>query len=301
MRLRSLRTADGPRLFVGTSAGFVDLARATGDERHACLRGFLRCGEAGWAAARAVPPGDEGSGLAVAATITDPGKIFCLGRNYLEHVREVGRDPSAWPEVFMRGPTTITGPQDVITLPAASASFDYEGELGAVIGRAGRDIPAGRALEHVAGYVVLNDITARDWQHRGTQWTAGKNFDGTLPLGPELVTPDEVDAADVAIQTLRNGVLVQSARTRDMLFDLPTQIEFLSCFATLSPGDVVATGTPGGVGVAQAPPRFLADGDVVEVRVDGVGRIRNEIRRSAGAESVWSRLAAKRQESADGR
>lgn len=294
MRLASLRTAHGPRLFVRSSAGLVDVARATGDESYATLIGFLRGGDAAWQAAASVAPGDEGAGLPVDATIRDPGKIFCLGRNYLDHVLEVGRVQPSWPEVFMRGRTTIAGPVDTVTLPPTSDSFDYEGELGVVIGKRGRDIPAARALEFVAGYVVLNDITARDWQHRGAQWTPGKNFDGTLPLGPELVTPDEVDASGVAIETLLNGVLMQSANTSDMLFDLPTQIEFLSCFATLEPGDVVATGTPGGVGVARTPPEFLTDGDVIEVRVAGVGALRNVISKPQGTGTAWSRLAAQR-------
>ncbi len=161
--------------------------------------------------------------------------------------------------------------------PALTERFDYEGELGIVIGSGGRYIPAERALEAVAGFVVCNDASARDWQRAGTQWTPGKNFDGTMPLGPELVTVDEVDVADVQLTTSVNGEVRQSARTSQMLVDVPRAIEFFSTFTTLQAGDVIATGTPGGVGLGHQPPLWLVAGDIVEVTVEGIGTIRNKV------------------------
>jgi 2-keto-4-pentenoate hydratase/2-oxohepta-3-ene-1,7-dioic acid hydratase in catechol pathway len=195
--------------------------------------------------------------------------------------------------VFLRIDTTVTGPFDDVPIPALSEKLDYEGELAVVIGREGRHIAAADALDHVLGFCVANDISARDWQWRGGQWTPGKNFDGTLPLGPELVTPDELSWDDALLETRLNGELVQSARTSQFIFDLPTQIEFLSSWATLRPGDVICTGTPGGVGAAQKPPRFLAPGDEVEVTIEGLGTIRNRMVEDPAppATARWQRLA----------
>jgi 2-keto-4-pentenoate hydratase/2-oxohepta-3-ene-1,7-dioic acid hydratase in catechol pathway len=171
----------------------------------------------------------------------------------------------------------VTGPYADLVRPALTERFDYEGELGIVIGRGGRYIPPERALEAIAGFVVCNDASARDWQRAGTQWTPGKNFDGTMPLGPEIVTVDEVDVADVLLTTTVNGEVRQSARTSQMLVDIPHAIEFFSAFTTLQPGDVIATGTPGGVGIGHQPPLWLVSGDMVEVTVEGVGTIRNRV------------------------
>ncbi|MDR2985445.1 MAG: fumarylacetoacetate hydrolase family protein, partial [Nocardiopsaceae bacterium] len=155
--------------------------------------------------------------------------------------------------------------------------FDYEGELGVVIGSGGRYIDASKAMAAVAGFVVLNDATAREWQRAATQWTAGKNFDGSMPVGPELVTPDEADVSDAALTTTLNGRVMQSARTSQMITDVPAAIEFFSSFTTLRPGDILATGTPGGVGFARKPPVWLEPGDLIEVTVEGVGTIRNRV------------------------
>jgi 2-keto-4-pentenoate hydratase/2-oxohepta-3-ene-1,7-dioic acid hydratase in catechol pathway len=161
--------------------------------------------------------------------------------------------------------------------PALTSRFDYEGELGLVIGTGGRYIHADKALDAIAGYVVLNDATARDWQRAATQWTGGKNFEGTMPIGPELVTTDEADVSDAALTTTLNGEVMQSARTSQMIVDIPSAIEFFSSFTLLRPGDVIATGTPGGVGFARQPPVWLQPGDVIEVTVEGVGTIRNRV------------------------
>ena len=156
-----------------------------------------------------------------------------------------------------------------------------------MIGAGGRYIPAGKALDAVAGFVVLNDATARDWQRAATQWTPGKNFDGTMPVGPEVVTTDEVDVSDVALTTVLNGEVMQSARTSQMLVDVPSAIEYFSSFTTLVPGDVIATGTPGGVGFARRPPVWLVPGDVIEVTVEGVGTIRNRVVAEEGDRGEW--------------
>ncbi|MBV8998712.1 MAG: fumarylacetoacetate hydrolase family protein, partial [Solirubrobacterales bacterium] len=161
--------------------------------------------------------------------------------------------------------------------PALSERFDYEGELGVVIGRGGRYIPADDALSAIAGFVVCMDGTAREWQRAASQWTAGKNFDHSMPIGPELVTPDEVDVSDARLTTVLNGEVMQSASTSQMIFDVPRTIEFLSSFTTLRPGDVIATGTPAGVGFARQPPVWLKAGDVLEITVEGVGRIANRV------------------------
>ena len=161
--------------------------------------------------------------------------------------------------------------------PGARCTGGGSLELGVVIGRGGRYIPAEEAFAAVAGFVVCMDGTAREWQRAATQWTAGKNFDGTMPIGPELVTPDEVDVSDAQLTTMLNGEVMQSARTSQMIFDVPRTIEFLSSFTTLRPGDVIATGTPGGVGFARQPPIWLKAGDTLEIAVEGIGRIATRV------------------------
>lgn len=292
MRLASLRTANGLRLHVRRGDTFVDVGNATGDERFSTLRGLLAAGQDGLEAVAAAQ-GEGVEGLEFGPAVPEPGTIFCLGRNYAEHIAEMRKATSSWPEVFLRVPACVAGPFDDIAIPSFSGRADYEGELGVVIGRGGRHISAADALAAVAGYVVVNDVTMRDWQHRGQQWTPGKNFEGTLPVGPELVTADEVDPLDLAVETRVNGELVQNGRTSRMVTGIAEQIEFLSSFTTLLPGDLIATGTPAGVGVAREPPLFLQDGDVVEVTVERVGTIRNRMRRESqpAASERWVRLA----------
>lgn len=291
MRLATVRTDAGPRLHIRAGGGYVDLGRATGDERLSTLRGFLALGEQGSETARAVSPDGSDGIVELAPAVPEPGRIFCLGRNYQEHADEMNKTTSEWPEVFVRFASCLAGPFDDVPLPSFSARADYEGELGVVIGRGGRHIPAERALDAVAGYVVVNDVSMRDWQHRGQQWTPGKNFEGTLPVGPEVVTADELDPSDLAVETRLNGELVQSSRTSRMITGIPELIEFLSSFVTLEPGDLIATGTPSGVGAARDS--FLEDGDVVEVTVEGIGTIRNRMRRDSVTPvcARWVRLA----------
>src|SRR6202035_5625850 len=203
------------------------------------------------------------------------------------HAREGGRAVPAWPDTFVRASQTLVGPYADLVKPALTDRFDYEGELGIVIGAGGRYIPASKAIDAIAGFTVLNDASARDWQRAGTQWTPGKNFDGSMPIGPEVVTTDEADVSDVALTTVLNGEVMQSARTSQMIVDVPSAIEYFSSFTTLVPGDVIATGTPGGVGFARKPPVWLTPGDIIEVTVEGVGTIRNRVVAEEGDQAGW--------------
>ena len=292
MRLATVETSEGPRLHVRGADGYVDVAQATGDATLVDLTALLGAGADRWDLVRRAadgggrPVGESELGPAVPT----PRRILCLGVNYADHAAEGGRPPTTWPEVFVRGAGSVAAPYGELVKPALSERFDYEGELGVVIGRGGRYIPAADAISAIAGFVVCMDGTAREWQRAATQWTAGKNFDGTMPIGPELVTPDEVDVSDVELTTVLNGDVMQSARTSQMIFDIPRTIEFLSSFTTLRPGDVIATGTPGGVGFARQPPIWLQPGDTLEITVEGVGRIANRViaeERDGNAEWPW--------------
>jgi 2-keto-4-pentenoate hydratase/2-oxohepta-3-ene-1,7-dioic acid hydratase in catechol pathway len=275
MRLATVQTPQGARLHVRGVDGYVDVAQATGRDDLASLTRVLAAGAEGWDHVRRAAE-REGRSLRddeFGPAVPTPRRILCLGVNYADHAAEGGRPPTTWPEVFVRGADSVAAPYAPLIKPALSERFDYEGELGVVIGRGGRYIAARDAMSAIAGFVVCMDGTAREWQRAATQWTAGKNFDATMPIGPELVTPDEVDVSDAQLTTVLNGEVMQSARTSQMIFDVPRTIEFLSSFTTLRPGDVIATGTPGGVGFARQPPVWLKDGDTLEITVEGVGRI----------------------------
>jgi len=290
VRLATLSTPDGPRLHVrARGGGYVDIAGATGDARLAAFGSFVTAGPAALETARGLldregrdaTPGDFGP------AVPAPERILCLGLNYTEHALEGGRAVPTWPDTFVRGRQSVLGPYADLVKPALTEKFDYEGELGIVIGAGGRYIPADKAIDAIAGFTVLNDASARDWQRAGTQWTPGKNFDGTMPIGPEVVTPDEADVADVALTTTLNGQIMQQARTSQMLVDVPRAVEFFSSFTTLRPGDVIATGTPGGVGFARNPPVWLQPGDVIEISIEGVGSIRNRVVAETGDQAGW--------------
>jgi 2-keto-4-pentenoate hydratase/2-oxohepta-3-ene-1,7-dioic acid hydratase in catechol pathway len=220
------------------------------------------------------------------APIPRPGKnIMCLGWNYSEHVSESaavsGRqaEPPKDPVVFTKNVTSVTGPHaDIPAHGGVTAELDWEVELGVVIGVGGRAIARERALEHVFGYTVINDISARDLQFRHKQFFIGKSLDGACPMGPVIVTRDEIaDPQDLALKSWVNGTLKQDSSTRHMIFDVATIISTLSRGMTLEPGDIIATGTPSGVGFARKPPEFLKPGDVVECEVEGIGRLRNRL------------------------
>lgn len=292
MRLATVVTPSGPRLHVRRGSEHADVAAATGDDRLTTLSSVLERGrEAVEVIARALERDDletvRVDDADFAPAVPSPRRILCLGLNYTEHALEGGRQVPKWPESFVRGADSVAAPYGELVKPALSDRFDYEGELGVVIGSGGRYIPAADALDAVAGFVVLNDGSAREWQRAGTQWTPGKNFDGTMPIGPEVVTPDEVDISDLAIVTRLNGEVMQSARTSQMIIDVPSAIEYFSSFTTLRPGDVIATGTPGGVGFARTPPVWLQPGDVIEVEIEQIGTIRNRVVAEAADGRVW--------------
>jgi acylpyruvate hydrolase len=289
VRLATIATPGGPRLHVRARSGYVDAAEATGDARLSSLQYVL---EAGLPAMDALRPLQERDGREVAeaefaAAVPSPPRILCLGLNYGEHALEGGRDIPTWPDAFVRGADSVLPPYADLVRPALTERFDYEAELGIVIGSGGRYITADKALDAIAGFVVVNDASARDWQRAGTQWTAGKNFEGSMPIGPEVVTADEIDVSDLAISSTLNGQVMQSARTSQMLVDVPSAVEFFSSFTRLAPGDVIATGTPGGVGFARNPPVWMHPGDVIEVTVEDVGTIRNRLVAEQAAPSDW--------------
>ena len=212
----------------------------------------------------------------------DVQTIFAIGLNYRAHAAESGQAPPEHPMVFMKPVTALqaTGREIVLPRKLASHRVDYEGELAVVIGRTCRNVDRAEALEYVAGYTVANDVSARDWQLQwgGGQFCKGKGFDTFCPLGPCLVTADELpDPSGLRLVTTLNGEVMQDGSTRDMIFDVPTLIEFLSGSTTLLPGTVILTGTPAGVGDGRRPPRYLQPGDVVEVTIDGIGTLRNTV------------------------
>lgn len=208
--------------------------------------------------------------------VPHPSKIICLGKNYVEHAREGGFDVPEAPLLFCKTPNTVNGPFDPVVMPRSSAQIDWEVELAVVIGRQGKRIAKANAMDYVAGYTVLNDVSARQAQFAQSQWFRGKSFDGFAPMGPALVTPDEVgDVQNLRLTATVNGQLMQTGTTRDMMFDVAALIENISEDITLFPGDIISTGTPAGVGIFRDPPVLLADGDEVECWVEKIGAIRN--------------------------
>ena len=211
--------------------------------------------------------------------------LWCVGRNYHAHAKELSAsvfkdndaNPQSWPIVFTKVPECVVGPHDDVTLPGEqiSGQIDYEAELAVVIGKGGKNIQRADALGHVFGYTIVNDVTARDVQMRHQQWDMGKSFDTFCPMGPWIVTPDEMDGTRTRVRCWVNGELRQDAPTENMIFDIPTLIETISRGITLYPGDVIATGTAAGVGMGFNPPRYLKSGDVVRIEIDGIGSIEN--------------------------
>lgn len=211
--------------------------------------------------------------------VARPGKIVCLGLNFAEHAREGGYDVPDYPAMFMRAATSMVPAGAPMILPEASHTFDYETELMVIIGKGGRHIPEAEALDHVFGYTTFNDGSVREYQRKTNQWTAGKNFDGTGALGPVVVTPDEVPegARNLSIRTRLNGRTLQDSNTSDMIFSVAQTIAIVSEIMTLEPGDMIAFGTPPGVGHARKPQVWMQAGDVVEVEIEGIGICRNPI------------------------
>jgi len=261
-------------LVVGPALHPVPAGAAWPDLRTALAAGAL--GEAAELARQ--EPGLSLDALDFAPVIPRPGKILCVGINYLPHIREMGRGVPDFPVLFVRFPDSFTGHGHDLVRPAASTEYDYEGELAIVIGRQAHKVTATRALAHVAGYTCLMDGSARDWQRHTSQFTAGKNFPRSGSMGPWLVTSDEIpDPAALSLTTRINGEVMQQAPVADLCFDVPHIVEYCSSFCQLEPGDIISTGTPGGVGFARTPPRWLMPGDIVEVEISGIGTLRNGV------------------------
>lgn len=215
--------------------------------------------------------------------------VFCVGKNYHAHAKEFagsgfdssaksGGDIPSAPIIFSKVPESVIGPGDAIRKPEVSDAVDYEAELAVVIGKGGKGIAKADAMQHVWGYTIINDMTARDWQGRHSQWLLGKSFDTFCPMGPWLVTADEMDGQNTDVKCWVNGELRQDANTRDFIFDIPTLIECISAGITLHPGDIIATGTPAGVGIGFKPPKYLKSGDVVRIEIGGIGVLENPLR-----------------------
>lgn len=217
--------------------------------------------------------------LTPALPIARPGKFVCVGLNYAAHAREGGHDIPEYPALFVRWPSSLVAASAPVIRPNVSEKLDYEVELTIVIGKGGRHISEDAALDHVFGYTLFNDVSVRDYQRKGQQWTPGKNFDGTGPFGPVVVTPDELPAgaSGLRITSRVNGETRQDSNTSDMIFSTQRIISILSEFMTLEPGDVIATGTPSGVAHAMKPPGWMKPGDTVEVEVEGIGVLSNPV------------------------
>jgi acylpyruvate hydrolase len=211
--------------------------------------------------------------------LADSGKVICIGLNYVDHSAESGFKPPEYPTVFARFNSSLIGHRAAIVRPKVSQQLDYEGEVAAIIGTGGRHIPENRALEHVAGYALFNDASIRDFQFKSPQWTVGKNFDGTGAFGPEFISADELPPGckGVAFETRLNGVVVQKAFLDDLIFDVASLVSILSGAMTLAAGDVIVTGTPGGVGLARKPPLWMKPGDTCEIVSEQLGVLSNSI------------------------
>lgn len=219
--------------------------------------------------------------IRLVAPVPDPAKVLCIGLNYKDHVAETGRALPEFPDVFAKFASTMIGPEDEIAGAELTENLDFEGELAVVIGRPARGVAVEDAFDYVAGLAVLNDVTARDLQYRGTQWLAGKSVDGSTPWGPEIVTLDEVgDPQTLDLVTRVNGTEMQRSNTRHQIFPIAQIIAYLTSFLSLSPGDVIATGTPEGIGAKRTPPVWLKPGDTVEIEIDRVGTLRNRVHKS---------------------
>ena len=218
-------------------------------------------------------------GLDYAPVVPNPDKIICVGLNYRAHILEMGRELPEHPTLFAKYRQTLIGANDDIVLPAVSEQIDWEAELAVIVGAPARHVSVEEASSRIAGYSVLNDVSVRDYQNRTLQWLQGKTFEGTTPVGPWLVTVDEAAEPSREITCEVDGEQMQKADTGDLVFDPATLVSYISTIITLEPGDIIATGTPGGVGLARTPPRFLADGSTVVTRIAGVGELRNRCRK----------------------
>ncbi len=284
MRLATIQTATGPRASLLKGSTFVDL-HATEATLPKSLRQLLEGGstllkQAVQAAERPDAVRYETSRTKLLPPIPDPQKVICVGLNYRDHAKESGAPIPAEPVLFSKFPTALIGHEEAIVLPSVSKEVDYEAELVIVIGKRGRHLKADEAKDHVAGYTIGHDVSARDWQLKkeGKQWLAGKTFDTFAPTGPVLVTADEVpDPHNLPIRLRLNGKVMQDSNTKQMIFGVTDLLVYISQICTLEPGDLIFTGTPPGVGFVRKPPVFLQPGDVTEVEIEGLGILRNSV------------------------
>ena len=216
-----------------------------------------------------------------------PGKVVCAGLNYRSHIEEMGRPLPAYPTLFAKFADTLTGPYDEVEAVAEDPRLDWEGELAVVVGRTAYRVGADEAAQHIAGYTVANDISMRGWQNRTNEWLQGKAWARSTPVGPVLVTPDELDLATATLRTTVNEEVVQEHALADLLFNPADLVSYVSQFVPLRPGDLLLTGTPGGVGHARTPQRYLREGDTVEVRIDGIGAVSNRIVGPGARQDPW--------------
>ena len=266
-----------------TSTNFVDLS-LLGLSLPSDLKTLISTPGAMAAAHAAAQKATAASMVALASVqllplIPNPGKIVCMGLNYADHAKEGGNARPDYPSFFLRGATSMVGHHSPIVRPKASTQLDYEAELAVIIGQRARHLTAANALSCVAGYSCFNDASIRDYQRKANQWTIGKNFDGTGPFGPWMVTPDELPPGceGVRIQSRLNGKVMQDANTKDFLWNVVESLRIITECMTLEPGDVIITGTPAGVGYARTPPVWMAPGDVCEIEIEGIGTLSNPI------------------------
>jgi 2-keto-4-pentenoate hydratase/2-oxohepta-3-ene-1,7-dioic acid hydratase in catechol pathway len=281
MRLVTFSNNGAPRLGALRGQQVIDLNQAN-SSLPTDMIAFLEAGDAARQTAQkavdAVPGGLELSQVKLLAPVPRPGKIICIGLNYSDHAAESGQPIPQFPVVFCKWGNAVIGSGSNIILPRVTEQIDYEAELGFVIGKRGRYVPLDKAMSHVAGYLPINDVSARDYQMRTSQWTMGKTFDTFAPMGPALVTVDEIaDPQDLDIRLTINGEVLQDSNTCNLIFGIPQLIASLSEVMTLEPGDVVSTGTPPGVGMARKPQRWLKPGDVVNVEIEGLGILSNPV------------------------
>jgi 2-keto-4-pentenoate hydratase/2-oxohepta-3-ene-1,7-dioic acid hydratase in catechol pathway len=278
MRLVSYRSEDGPRAGILRGEEVFDAWSALGEPRRTSLRELIA--ERGIERLQSAEVGAAVADPALVAPITDPEKIVCIGLNYRSHAAEAGIDPPTSPTIFAKYRNALAEPGATISLPAGSEKVDYEAEVAFVIGRRAGTVSEQDAIDHVAGYMLFNDLSARDLQFATPQWMPGKVFDGSAPCGPALVTPDEAGAPDtIEISLQLNGETMQQASTSDLIFSIPQLIAHLSTLMTLEPGDLIATGTPAGVGSVREPRVWLQAGDEVVVSSPTLGRLQNRMAR----------------------
>ncbi|MEE4194613.1 MAG: fumarylacetoacetate hydrolase family protein [Anaerolineae bacterium] len=271
---------DTVELGMMTSQGVIPL---TGwlEDSPACLLDLLTTPQSEKTLQTPIPmnaPGIPLDQITILPPIQHPGKILCVGLNYRDHVLEGGRKIPEFPTIFQKANSSIIGHQHPIQLPAASSKVDLEAELAVVIGKKARNVTAKHAYEHVGGYTILNDVSERDYQNRTSQWTMGKSCDTFCPIGPVLVTKEDIpDPQSLEIKSTLNGITMQKSNTKHLIFTIPFLIEYISAVMTLEPGDIIATGTPGGVGVFRKPPIFLKPDDIVEITIEGIGTLSNPV------------------------